>query len=222
MTAKTRRRAPRSKVAPPQRGAFGAGPETSRAIRAAAVSLFRRNGFEATPMRELAGAVGIEAASLYNHLGSKDQLLADILVGTMGELLVVVEAAIEEAAPDPVSRLSAVVRAYVLFHAENLEAASITDTERRSLNPKDHAKLLQQRKRLAGMIRAVLRDGVDKGVFDCIDESLAVVSILSICARLAVWYHPDGRLSLERIADIFVLQCLRMVGVVKASGAKKG
>nr|MBA4167352.1 helix-turn-helix transcriptional regulator [Chitinophagaceae bacterium] len=43
-----------------------------------AAHLFRKHGFNATSMRDLAENVGVEAASLYNHINSKAELLQEI------------------------------------------------------------------------------------------------------------------------------------------------
>ena len=43
-----------------------------------AALLFKTKGFNAASMRELAEAVGVEAPSLYNHIGSKSELLQAI------------------------------------------------------------------------------------------------------------------------------------------------
>src|SRR5215218_4619584 len=40
-----------------------------------AAKLFKEKGYKAASMRELAGMVGVEAASLYNHIDSKNDLL---------------------------------------------------------------------------------------------------------------------------------------------------
>ena len=40
-----------------------------------AAKLFKEKGYKAASMRELASAVGVEAASLYNHIQSKNDLL---------------------------------------------------------------------------------------------------------------------------------------------------
>src|SRR6476620_3900441 len=40
-----------------------------------AASLFRIKGFAACSMRELAESIGVEAPSLYNHIGSKSEIL---------------------------------------------------------------------------------------------------------------------------------------------------
>lgn len=41
-------------------------------------SLFRERGYKATSMRDIAQNIGIQAASLYNHIESKTELLKDI------------------------------------------------------------------------------------------------------------------------------------------------
>lgn len=186
---------------------------TPEAIRAAAVSLFATRGYEATTMRELARAVGVEAASIYNHFPSKHVLLADLLVSAMAGLVESVREAVDSAPDDPVEQMRVAVEAYVLCHRDRLGEASITDTERRSLLPEDSARLLALREELAELFRDTIRRGVADGSFVVDDIGVATLSILSICARLPVWYRPDGRMTLDKIADILVRFVLRGLGV---------
>ena len=43
-----------------------------------AEKLFKEKGFMATSMRDIAGELNIEAASLYSHIKSKDEILETI------------------------------------------------------------------------------------------------------------------------------------------------
>ena len=57
---------------------FGAKVSRKDQIEIIATGLFKEKGFAATSMRDLAGAVGIEAASIYAHIRSKEELLQTI------------------------------------------------------------------------------------------------------------------------------------------------
>ena len=45
-------------------------------VQQAAVLLFARQGFAATGIRELGAAAGINSATIYHYVGSKESLLA--------------------------------------------------------------------------------------------------------------------------------------------------
>jgi TetR/AcrR family transcriptional regulator, cholesterol catabolism regulator len=192
--------------------AFASGQQTHQAIRAVATRLFREHGYEATSMRHLAKEVGIEAASLYNHFPSKHQLLADVLISTMRALIEELHESLAQAPPTPAERLAAVVSRYVLFHREHLSEAYITDTERRSLQPTEAAQLLALREELSEMFHKIISEGNSSGAFDVEDVGIATLGVLSICARIPVWYREDGRLTLDKIAEVVSKTALRAVG----------
>ena len=60
---------------------------TKEKIFEAAVDLFAKKGFDATPMREIAEAVGIKKASLYSHYKSKNEIMDTIFKYFKKELM---------------------------------------------------------------------------------------------------------------------------------------
>jgi acyl-CoA synthetase (AMP-forming)/AMP-acid ligase II len=65
-------------------------PETdgaSERIRRAATRLFMERGYHGTPVRALAQVLRMEAGNLYYHFPSKQQILVDVLEGTIDDLL---------------------------------------------------------------------------------------------------------------------------------------
>jgi len=53
-------------------------------IQSAAI-LFKEKGYSAVTMRDLAKAMGIKAASLYNHIQSKQEILSSIIINLAEE-----------------------------------------------------------------------------------------------------------------------------------------
>lgn len=51
----------------------------ARRVHAAALSLFARQGYEATSLAQIAGAVGMRKPSLYNHIDSKQALFLQLV-----------------------------------------------------------------------------------------------------------------------------------------------
>lgn len=80
-----------------------------------AASLFRERGYAATTMRGIAQAAGMQAASLYYHFESKDEILDLVLQRGIGEAIGAFRAALA-AVPDGApfeDRLRAVVTAHL-------------------------------------------------------------------------------------------------------------
>src|SRR5258706_4890357 len=59
---------------------------TSERILGAALEVLGREGFDGLTMRRVADALGIQAASLYNHVRAKDELLAQMADALCAEM----------------------------------------------------------------------------------------------------------------------------------------
>jgi len=65
--------------------------DTATLILDAAENLFAERGFDATSLRDIAGAVGIRVPSLYNHFGNKDELYRAVLARAWKPLFEVID-----------------------------------------------------------------------------------------------------------------------------------
>jgi len=110
------------------------GDQTLRAIRRAAADLIAEHGFEAMNLRQLATRVGITASSLYNYIGSKQDLLYGLIRNVMEDLLEGVDARVLSHS-DPVVQFRSFVQLHLQFHIERRNDVLIATTELRSLEP---------------------------------------------------------------------------------------
>ncbi|GAB2982274.1 TetR/AcrR family transcriptional regulator [Amycolatopsis acidiphila] len=186
-------------------------------IRAAALALFMRLGYEATTMADIGKALGIRGPSLYKHVRSKQELLAGIMTGTMEDLLAQHRAAVATTG-DPVERLRRATETHVRYHARHRSEAFVGTREIRSLVEPHREVVLALRAEYEAGFRELVQAGVTAGCFDVASVRLASYAILDLGMGVAVWYRDDGELS----EDIVVWQhsefALRLVGVVRDPG----
>jgi TetR/AcrR family transcriptional regulator, cholesterol catabolism regulator len=169
-------------------------------IRQKAIEMFFERGFEATSLRTLAEAVGLQVASLYNHITSKEDLLFDIMRDVMVQLLEVTDRATD---PDmsPAERLMDFMTASMDYHATHRLEALIGNSELRSLNARHRKKLVALRNDYQARLEKILADCVASGDIDIVDVKLAAFAGFGILLHVAVWYRPDGPLALPKVIE---------------------
>ncbi|MEU8251206.1 TetR/AcrR family transcriptional regulator [Nonomuraea sp. NPDC048916] len=185
-------------MAETSRGTRAGTVPTALAIRNAAVELFYRQGFEATSQRQLADAVGLQVASLYNHIKSKEQLLASIMKDVMEQLIAATERAVQAAAT-PEERLLVFMGEGIRFHAEHRLEALVGNTELRSLSDGNRETVIELRDRYEHLLESILKECVRNGSVQVPDTKMAAFAGVAICVHVASWYRENGRLPLDEV-----------------------
>jgi AcrR family transcriptional regulator len=124
--------------------------------------LFRERGYHGSSMRTLARALRMEAASLYYHFKSKQEILFAILDRTLDDLLAGVGRAVASA-DGPEARLRSAVRFHVLFHTDSQHEAFLSHSELRSLTLANLRLVLARRDEYERVFRGLLASGVRAG-----------------------------------------------------------
>ena len=174
-------------------------------ILAAATTVFRELGYEKATLEDIANEVGINRATLYYYVGTKEELL----VALLAEPIEMVRTRLEEDAaadmPAP-QKLAAALTGYVrtldehpelfIFLSENVHAVmSGPEADALRVNADRYGVVLTQ----------VIRDGAAAGEFRSdVDPQVAVLAILGMFNWMHRWYRPGGRRSLIEIGDEIV------------------
>jgi AcrR family transcriptional regulator len=189
------------------------GARTRAEIREVAAALFYTQGYESTSLRSVAAEVGIKVGSLYNHMGSKDELLLDIMMSVMEALQPMVEEAAENAGDDPVDRLRAVVDAHVRFHAQHARETFIGNSEIRSLLPDQRAQIRKLRDAYEVQIRGYIEAAATAAGVDVLDLRLQTYSVLALGMHTASWFRESSGVSLAHVAATYTEMVLRQIGI---------
>jgi len=181
-----------------------------REIDTVASELFHANGYAATSVRDIAKALDIQAASMYAHVASKEDVLWSIVDGAASAFERRADDALGDAsATDPVDRLAALVEAHVEVVTADPQRSSVFVTEWRHLSPERRSAISDRRDAYEARFRAAIEDGIAVGAFGATDPALAATFLLTALNGIATWYRPNGRLSADRIADHYVDLALR-------------
>jgi AcrR family transcriptional regulator len=187
------------------------GEETVKLIRRAAVDLIAEHGFEAMSLRQLADKVGLTAGSLYNHIGSKQELLSGLLLAVMEDLLAAVASQVL-ILPNPVSQLKAFIQLHMGFHIDRKNDVLIATTELRSLTPEHYRAIIKLRNRYEAILSRILRRGSARRLFKVSDTKIAALAIIPMLTGVSQWYRANGRFSRDKLIERYVELCLTMVG----------
>ena len=163
--------------------------------------LFHERGFQATSVRDIAGAMGIQAGSLYSHIESKDDLLWEIASSASDRFFEMIEplAASDHLVPQ---KLRDVIRGHVHVMTEDLAAAAVYSTEWRHLSDDRKKQFIERRDRYESIIRNLVSQGIEQGHFGPFDPSAATLVILSTLNWIYQWFRPDGRMTPDDLAKM--------------------
>ena len=168
-------------------------------VRAAA-HLMRGNGYAGTSMRDIASALNMEAASLYNHFASKEDILKEICF-SMGDAFNIALREVNDIYFNAAERLGMAVRAHIRLLTENPDAGPVFLHEWRHLGEPSLSRFKKLRDEYEAAFRAIIRNGEEEGVFHEVDHKFAALTILSSLNWVVEWYRPDGGMSPDEIAE---------------------
>lgn len=155
--------------------------------------LFSQQGYLATTLDDIATVVGepIEV--------SKDDLLWMSAVRIAEAFQSALEIALATERPID-DRLRHAMMAHIHVIVNNRPAANVYMHEWRFLSPARQTEYRQRRDAYEARFRALVHEGIHKGVFAPVDEKFVTMMLLSALNWVSQWYRTDGPMSADEIA----------------------
>jgi AcrR family transcriptional regulator len=165
-------------------------------------------------MEDIAALVGIRASSLYNHVSSKQYLLVDIMRTTMRDLLTSFDETIASTEPGEIREgLRAAMSAHVRYHGTHRRDVRIGNREIPSLEEPHQGEVRQLRRTYARNWQALIENGISQGVFSTPSAQLSTYALLEMGIGVSQWFHEEGPLGLDEIAEHYATMALRQLNV---------
>lgn len=184
----------------------------ARAVLDAAARLLRHRGYEATTTRAIAREVGIQAASIYHHFASKDEIVETVMndgVRLVREAVVGSLAALP-GDTSPRERLEAAIRSHLLASLEHSDCTSASIRAFAFLPEGVRRRCTPERRRYEEVWRGLVRDLAESGATKpAVSPDALRLMLLGAVNWAGEWYRPSGRLTIEAIARDFAEAVLR-------------
>jgi TetR/AcrR family transcriptional regulator, cholesterol catabolism regulator len=165
--------------------------------------MFREKGFPATSMRDLAEAVGIEAASLYNHIQSKSEILQEIIFRAANDCNVHLET-IDAGAQSNIQKIESLIRFHVQMMLTRFDDYYVMVNEWIHLSEPYYTNFTTQRRNYVQKMEAIIDDGIRQKEMKPVLPYVAMLTILSSVRGLEFWHRSGKNVSMQTLEDNMV------------------
>lgn len=171
-------------------------------LLATSADLFWTHGYRATTTRRIAATLGLQQATLYHHVASKEDLLYEICASSLAQLLRASEAAVTGPA-SPRERLEALVRTTIHELLANQREHATMIFELRGLSAERQTDVLAALDRYRQLMRGLITEGQHDGSLrKDIDPKYLEQGIFNLLTWILVWHRPGEELTPDVLGNL--------------------
>ena len=152
-----------------------------------AAKLFKEKGYSAVTMRDIAQAMDIKAASLYNHIKSKQEILVLIVIeiaeeftNTMGEVVNSNETTIK--------KIERIIQLHIDITLRDANALACLNNDWMHLADAELTYFIKMREDYEENFRTIIKKGIADGEIKNLNLEVIIFSTLSTLRTLYLWY----------------------------------
>ncbi|MFT5102590.1 MAG: AcrR family transcriptional regulator [Candidatus Latescibacterota bacterium] len=165
-------------------------------IIAVAAQLFKEKGYNAISMRDIAKAMSIKAASLYNHINSKQEILSAIILEVAHEFTNGMQRVIvlDET---PVRKIQKIIELHIDITVNHSEGLAALNNDWVHLEEGELNAFVKMREDYEENFRSIIKEGIRSGEIQPRHPEVILFSILSTLRTLYLWYQKRGKLDVN-------------------------
>lgn len=172
-------------------------------ILQAAAACFGEQGYRATTLEAIAERLGISRVTLYRYCPSKEELLTRVFARSIAIFQRGLQQICTQDVP-PEEKLRQIIRHQIRLMADHRNFLSVFFSEEGNLPAEMARRARAERRTYDELIEGVIREGIEAGRLAPLPPKLLSFAILGMCNWLYQWYQPEGSLSADEVARIFI------------------
>jgi TetR/AcrR family transcriptional regulator, cholesterol catabolism regulator len=152
-----------------------------------AAKLFKEKGYSAVTMRDIAQAMDIKAASLYNHIKSKQEILVLIIIEIAEEFTTVINEIVTSDV-STIQKIEKVIQLHIDITLRNADALACLNNDWMHLTDDDLIYFIKMRNDYEESFREIIKTGITNGEIKNLNLEVIIFSTLSTLRTLYIWY----------------------------------
>lgn len=162
--------------------------------------LFKEKGYSAVTMRDIAQAMNIKAASLYNHIKSKQEILVLIIIELAEEFTNGMNEIVDSNSL-VVVKIEQVIQLHIDITLRNADALACLNNDWMHLTDDELQYFVKMREEYEENFHKIINKGISTGELKNINQEVVVFSILSTLRTMYLWYNKTKYLDAQTLKD---------------------
>lgn len=161
-----------------------------------AAKLFKEKGYSAVSMRDIAQQMDIKAASLYNHIKSKQEILSSLVLHVAREFTNSTQT-ITSQDGTALQRLKKLIEVHIDVTLHHADAIAALNNDWMHLDGQDLLDFIAMRDQYEENFRNIIKQGIQTQQIKAKEPEVILFSILSTLRTLYLWNEKRGKLEVN-------------------------
>ena len=164
-------------------------------LKVAAI-LFKEKGYSAISMRDIAAKMDIKAASLYNHISGKQEILAAIILEVAIEFTKGMERVISQKSSS-LKKIEKLIELHIEITLNHSEALASLNNDWMHLEGENLSAFIKMKDGYENNFRNIIKQGIETNEIKPYQPEVILFSILSTLRTLYLWHEKRGKLDVN-------------------------
>ena len=170
-----------------------------------AIKIFGQKGYRAATLDDVARDLGVSKPALYHYFSSKEKLLSEIYLQSLGRMFKTIHEAGNMDLSPPEKMRILVRRHLTEVVIGSLDMFWVFFSEENELPKREFEKIRKEKIKFTKVVMNIIEEGIDQGYFRQLDSMLMADAIIGMCNWLYRWYKPGiSGFTPDQIADQFI------------------
>jgi len=167
----------------------------------AAAEIFRRKGYDAARLQDIADEVGILKGSIYHYIETKEDLLFAIIQRNH-QRIIAENQQWREVEGDPVAALQSFIEGHIRQALQHPTDSVVFVRDFRALSAERAAEIITMETDYDGDFRTLVSRAIEDGRLRAgVTPAFASRAVFGMVNWMPYWYAAEGKLSADRVVD---------------------